>query len=158
MKADRENLQASVLDRLVDLEPGVSRESVQHRLFNKNQIKAAVVRDLENLLNTRRRITEIPESYEQLEESLFSYGLGDYSTENPKSPVARRKLLQEIRKTIMRFEPRLKNVTIRMDSARQDERAFGFRITGMLVVEPLSEPVVFDTYFDVNRSEYVITG
>ena len=46
MKEKQENIQASILDRLIDREPQLSRESAQYRLLNLNQMKAAVIRDL----------------------------------------------------------------------------------------------------------------
>lgn len=158
IKENRANAQASVLDRLVDTEPNLSREAVQRRLFDSEQIRASVVRDLENLLNTRRRITVPPPGYEEVNRSLHMYGLPDFSSENPRSPIFQRKLLQTIEQTIARFEPRLRNVAVRLDTAAQRERVFSFRITGVLVVEPLNEPVVFDSYYDAKRGNYVISG
>ena len=49
------NAQASILDRLLDYDPKVASESVRDRL-SVRQIKDAVIRDLEYLLNTRRQI------------------------------------------------------------------------------------------------------
>lgn len=153
---DRQNSRATILDRLVDMEPGVSREPVQHRLFDITRIKAMVVRDLENLLNTRRQILPVPASYKEVNNSVFMYGVGDFTSENPRSPSVRRRLRQDIEKTISRFEPRLKNVTVRLEEDVEAGRNLRFRISGLLVVEPETEPVTFDTYFDTNRGEYVI--
>ncbi|RKZ06097.1 type VI secretion system baseplate subunit TssE [Candidatus Fermentibacteria bacterium] len=150
------NIRTSILDRLVDMEPGVSREPVQHRLFDISRIKAMVVRDLENLLNTRRQILPVPASYKEVNNSVFMYGIGDFTSENPRSPSVRRQLRQDIEKTISRFEPRLKNVTVRLEEDIEAGRNVRFRISGMLVVESETEPVTFDTYFDTNRGEYVI--
>jgi type VI secretion system protein ImpF len=158
IKQDRTNAQASVLDRLVDTEPHLSREAVQRRLFDSEQIRASVVRDLENLLNTRRRITAPPPGFEELNRSLHVYGLPDFSSENPRSPVFQRRLLQAIEQTVSRFEPRLRNVSVRLDTSVQRERVFSFRISGVLVVEPLNEPVVFDSYYDARRGNYVVSG
>ncbi len=158
IRQDRTNAQASVLDRLVDTEPRRSREAVQRRLFDSEQIRAAVVRDLENLLNTRRRITVPPKGFVELKCSLHVYGLPDFSSENPKSPLFQRKLLQTIEQTVVRFEPRLKNVSVRLDTSARRERGFSFRIAGVLVVEPLNEPVVFDSYYDAGRGSYVVSG
>jgi type VI secretion system protein ImpF len=138
------------------MEPGVSREPVQHRLFDITRIKAMVVRDLENLLNTRRQILPVPASYKEVNNSVFMYGVGDFTSENPRSPSVRRRLRQDIEKTISRFEPRLKNVTVRLEEDVEAGRNLRFRISGLLVVEPETEPVTFDTYFDTNRGEYVI--
>jgi type VI secretion system protein ImpF len=153
---DRQNSQASILDRLLDDEPRVSREPVQHRLFDIRQIKAMVIRDLEHLLNTRRQILPVPVSYKEVNNSVFVYGLGDFTSENPKSPSVRQQLRQDIQKTILRFEPRLKNVNVRLEEDTEKGRNLRFRISGMLIVEPETEPVSFDTYFDSNRGEYVI--
>ena len=150
------NIRTSILDRLVDMEPGVSREPVLNRLFDISRIKAMVVRDLENLLNTRRQILPVPASYKEVNNSVFMYGIGDFTSENPRSPSVRRQLRQDIEKTISRFEPRLKNVTVRLEEDIEAGRNIRFRISGTLVVESETEPVTFDTYFDTNRGEYVI--
>jgi type VI secretion system protein ImpF len=156
MKQDRQDTQASVLDRLVDYEPGVSHEPVQYRLLSIGQVKASVIRDLENLLNTRRQILPPPSQYREVNNSLFVYGLRDFTSQNPKSVSVRQQLRQDVEKTISRFEPRLKNVTVHLETPTERERNLRFRISGVLVVEPLAEPVTFDTYFDVNRGQYVI--
>ncbi|MGE5238557.1 MAG: type VI secretion system baseplate subunit TssE [Chloroflexota bacterium] len=154
---NRHNVQQSVLDRLIDREPGTSHESVQRQTGSIAQVKAGVVRDLENLLNTKRIILDPPDSYEELENSLYRYGLGDFTSQNPKSPAVRQHLRQEIEKTIALCEPRLRNVTVQFETGDKLDRFLRFRIVGLLVVDPISEPVTFDTYFDVNRGEYVIT-
>lgn len=149
------NVQTSILDRLIDDEPGNSREPVQERFFI-GQIKDTVARDLENLLNARRHILVPPVSYREVNNSLFVYGLPDYTSRNPGNVSVRSQLRLEIEKTISRFEPRLKNVAVHIDSRTANTRDLGFRITAILVVNPVSEPVTFDTSFDLNRSKYSI--
>jgi len=156
MKQKQSNLQSSLLDRLIDYEPGVSRESVQNRFPSFGQIKARVIRDLEKLLNTKGTIMVPPPSYPEINHSLFNYGLTDFTSHNPKSQTFRQRLRQEIERTISCFEPRLKNVTVRLETSTQTERNLRFKIVGFLVVDPVTEPVTFDTYFDVNRGEYII--
>lgn len=145
------------MDRLLDHEPGVSHEPVQYRLLSIGQIKASVIRDLESLLNTRRQILTPPVAYREVNNSLFVYGLRDFTAQNPKSVSVRQQLRQDVEKTISRFEPRLKNVTVHLETPTGKERNLRFRISGLLVVEPVAEPVTFDTYFDVNRGQYVIS-
>ncbi|MCB2181947.1 MAG: type VI secretion system baseplate subunit TssE [Desulfobulbaceae bacterium] len=149
-------MQASILDRLIDREPNVSHEPVQEG-FSAGQIKDAVARDLENLLNTRRSILVPPAPYPEVNNSLFVYGLPDFTSRNPGNVSVRSQLRLEIEKTIARFEPRLKNITVHIDSPASGSRELKFRITGVLVVDPISEPVVFDTKYDLNRSNYSIT-
>lgn len=157
MNQKRQNIQVSILDRLIDLEPGVSHEPVQRRLLNFEQGKASVIRDLENLLNTKRQILPVPAAYKEVNNSLFVYGLRDFTSQNPKSLPVKQKLRQDIEKTISRFEPRLRNVTVQVDLPTQNERNIRFRIIGLLVLDPLAEPITFDTYFDINRGEYIIS-
>ena len=157
MIQNRQNVQASILDRLVDNEPGVSHEPVQYRLLSIREIKASVIRDLENLLNTRRQILSPPAGCREVNNSVFVYGLGDFTAQNPKSVPVRQHLRHEIEKTISRFEPRLRNVTVHLETPTENERNLRFRINGLLFVEPVAEPVTFDTYFDVNRGQYVIS-
>jgi type VI secretion system protein ImpF len=157
MNENRQNIQASILDRLIDLEPGVSREPVQYRLLTVGRAKASVARDLENLLNTKRSVLAPPAAYREVNNSVFVYGLQDFTSQNPRSPMVRQQLRQQIEKIISRFEPRLKNVKVNLEMAAQNERNLRFRITALLVVDPVTEPVTFDTFFDVSRGEYVIS-
>jgi type VI secretion system protein ImpF len=156
MNQRNQNAQASLLDRLIDNEPGRSREPVQYRL-SLGQIKDAVVRDLENLLNTRRQILLPPPEYREVNSSLFLYGLQDFTSKNPDSPFVRQRLRQVIEQTISRYEPRLKNMTVQIETSSKNARDLRFRVTAVLMVEPIAEPVTFDTYFDVSRSEYRIS-
>lgn len=149
------HVQASILDRLLDDEPGNSQESVRYRTVDFRQVMASVRRDLENLLNTRRFIFTPPSSFSDVGNSLLVYGLPDFSSRNPAHVSVVDQLRLEIVKTIIRFEPRLKNINVLVDSSR-NQRNLRFRISAVLVVDPISEHVVFDTSFDVNRNSYSI--
>ncbi|MCB2147268.1 MAG: type VI secretion system baseplate subunit TssE [Deltaproteobacteria bacterium] len=152
-----DNAQASLLDRLIDEDPGNSRESVQYRLLNVRQVKASVVRDLENLLNSRRDITVLPAEFRELENSVVTYGLKDFTGENTDSQKVRQTIRKDVERTIARFEPRLKNVKVDLETGDKKERNLSFRISAMLVVDPIREPVTFDTFFDSIRKEYVVS-
>ena len=75
---------------------------------------------------------------------------------NPKSPSVRHQLRQELEKAIAQFEPRLRNVTVRVEDQGTDLRNLRFKINALLFLDPGTEPVTFDTFFDVNRCEYSI--
>jgi len=151
------NLHASMLDRLIDSEPGLSLEPVQQRFIDIRQIKASVIRDLENLLNTRRNILAPGDQYTELGRSLYVYGIRDYTSKNPGDIKVQNQLRSDIEKSIARFEPRLNNVTVHIEHDVNKRSKVRFRISGMLVIEQEAEPVSFDTYFDTNRGEYVIS-
>jgi type VI secretion system protein ImpF len=156
MKESGQNIQASLLDRLIDNEPGISREPVQYRQTTFRQVKVAVGRDLENLLNTKNYVSSLCSEYRELNSSVFVYGMPDFTSANPKSPSVRHKLRRELEKAIAQFEPRLRNVIVRVDEQGPGERNLRFKINALLYLDPASEPVTFDTFFDVNRCEYSI--
>jgi len=156
MKDKRQDIQASILDRLIDNEPDLSREPVQHRLATFNQVKASVGRDLENLLNTKNYASSLCSDSQELNSSLFVYALPDFTSPNSKSPSVRIQLRRELEKAIARFEPRLRNVSVRIDDSDKNERNLRFKIKALLVIDPVAEPVTFDTFFDVNRCEYSV--
>lgn len=144
-------LQSSILDRLIEDPEGQLGGSVQSLRAGISQLKRQVVRDLENLLNTRRNILPPPQECPELSRSLFVYGLKDFTAENPASLLVRQQLRQDIERTVAQFEPRLKNVRVALDQEGGNERRLRFRINGLLVVEPISEPISFDTFFEMNR-------
>jgi type VI secretion system protein ImpF len=150
------NIQTSILDRLIDHEPGVSREKVQHQLADIRTIKQSVIRDMENLLNTRRKIFPVPEEFREVNNSLFVYGLPDFSSLNPRNPQVKQMLRRDIEQTVARFERRLKNIKVQLEMSNKIDHMIRFRITGILNMEPLLEPVTFDTYFDINKGNYAI--
>jgi type VI secretion system protein ImpF len=152
---NRQNAQASILDRLIDSEPSVSHEPAREGI-SLGQIKDSVARDLENLLNTRRSILVPPTLCKEVNSSLFVYGLPDFTSRNPGNVSVRSQLRLEIEKTLARFEPRLKNTTVHVDVPEGSNRELKFRITGVLVVDTISEPVVFDTSYDLTRSSFTI--
>ena len=156
MRELQENIQVSLLDRLIDDEPDVSTEAVNSRGVNMRQVEKSLLRDLENLLNTRRNILEPPEAYGELTRSLYTYGLRDYTAENPNNPMVLQNLRREIAQSVALFEPRLKNVVVQIDSGRE-RRVLSFRIAGTMVVESFAEPVTFDIQLDPNRGEYHIS-
>ena len=153
---DQPNTQMSILDRLIDTEPGVSHEPVQRRFATIDQVRGAVVRDLENLLNTRKSIHAVPETDGQVAASLFTFGVRDFISYSPRSPSVRQQIRQEIERVIVLFEPRLRNVSVRLDVSSGNERTLRFRISALLVVDPVTAPVTFDTCFDINRGDYFI--
>lgn len=148
MQRPDENIQASVLDRLI----GDDLTSGRHAF---RTARACVMRDIENLLNTKKNILPLPKAYHNLEKSLFTYGVKDFTHENAKSLTALRRMLKEIKRTVEIFEPRLKRVQITLDQNAANDR-FQFKISGVLVVDPISEPVTFDTHMDSKRGKYVI--
>jgi len=135
----------SVLDRLIDDEPEVTREPPVSRLKSLRQLKQSVRRDLEWLLNTRRLIDEIPEDMKETRDSVVAFGLPDFTSAAIASVVDQNRVRRLVESAIETFEPLLKDVSVTVETGREFERSLHFRIEATLQVEPDPEPVTFDT-------------
>ena len=155
MKDNQQGIQASILDRLIDNEPGTNKP-VQSYSFTIREIKASVVRELENILNARRNILPPPIEYREINNSVYVYGLRDFTSKDPRNPSVKQLLRNDVEKTIARFERRLKNVSVHVETPEKGERSIKFRITGLLFTDTVTEPVTFDAALDINRGDVVI--
>src|SRR5579883_2349319 len=70
----------SVFDRLIDDEPKTRTEAPPTRVQSMRELKAALRRDLEWLLNTRQPLYPPPDGSEELPRSLYNYGLPDITS------------------------------------------------------------------------------
>lgn len=148
----------SVLDRLIDREPDNSADGYTTQAASIRQLKAAVRRDLEWLLNTRRTI-DMPEDFEHLPKSLWNYGLPDFSAYSVNSPRDRSRLLRTLERSIALFEPRLMNVkVIPLDMEAGAARMLRFQIQALLKMDPTPEQISFDTVLQLSSGEYQIRG
>lgn len=155
----------SLLDRLTDCEPDGSREAASSPTGSINSLIQSLLRDLENLFNTRSfsniNLNRGPSLNEpvplacQVRRSIVSYGSRDFSLDNPSSSHVQQAIRLEIIRLLDCFEPRLKDVTVSLSSA-QGERVLNFRIEALLHVEPVSLPTAFDTHFDINSGSYTV--
>ncbi|MCR4415611.1 MAG: type VI secretion system baseplate subunit TssE [Thermoguttaceae bacterium] len=147
----------SVLDRLLDNEPGASRETPRSRHQVLRELKAAVRRDLENLLNTRVRFTTWPAHLTELEKSLVSYGIPDVTAADLGNARNRELFRRKLEDVVRRFEPRFKTVSISLlEPGDWTDRTLRFRIDALLRVEPVPEPVVFDSAVEPTTGDFKI--
>jgi type VI secretion system protein ImpF len=136
----------SVLDRLLDYEPEMSREAVPTANQLLRDLKQSVRRDLENLLNTRARLLSWPAHLRELQQSLINYGLPDFTGVNLGSSKDRDDFCRVIQAIINQLEPRLIKVSVvPLTTSEPLDRTFRFRIDAMLRTEPAPEPIVFDS-------------
>jgi type VI secretion system protein ImpF len=149
----------SVLDRLIDHEPNVRTETPRGSAQVLREVKQSVRRDLEDLLNTRWRCLEWPESLVQLEDSLINYGIPDFTASDLDAAQNPDILLRSIEDCIRRFEPRLKTVRLQsLGSTDETTRTFRFRIDGVLCLEPLEDPVRYDSSLEMATGTVRIEG
>jgi type VI secretion system protein ImpF len=146
----------SLLDRLTDEEPEISREAPVSRLKSLRQLRFAVRRDLEWLLNTRRLVDEIPEDLKEVRDSIMMFGLPDFTSTNVGSLTDQTRVRRLVESAIERFEPLLRDVAVVVEPGREFERSLHFRISANLQVDPAPEPVSFDTTLRPWNTEFEI--
>src|SRR5262249_58173207 len=95
---------SSVLDRLIDNDPDVRREAPRSRNQVLRDLKQAVRRDLENLLNTRIRCVPWSKEMNHLDKSLINYGLPDLTGSSPVSPKDREEFRRTIENVVKQYE------------------------------------------------------
>src|SRR5688572_29945911 len=149
----------SVLDRLLDDDPEATREPSASRHQVLRELKMAVRRDLENLLNTRVRCMKYPAYCKELKLSLVNYGIPDITGASLGSSQERADFCQILENIIRQYEPRFKSVNvIPMANTETQDRTFRFRIDAMLQVEPAPEPVVFDSELRPGTGDFEVKG
>ncbi len=148
----------SVLDRLIDRDPETRSEIPFTRAQSLRELKLALKRDLEWLLNTRKTIEPAPDSARETVRSVYHYGFADISSKWVLSSRDHGDLVREMESVIAVFEPRLKRARIRMEPIEGNYRALKFVIEGLLCMDPAPEPVRFDTVLELGKGEYEIKG
>ncbi len=149
----------SLLDRLTDESP---REPADRQVSFEESAQAyrrSVRRDVEALLNTRRTIVPVLPAFDDVRHSVHEYGLEDTTGRAVGTAEGRHRLTEDIRQTLMRFEPRLMNVrVILVDSSQLKAQQVRFSIEATLRMDPNPEQIVFDTVLEVSRGTYDVAS
>lgn len=146
----------SVLDRLIDYEPEISREAVGSRSKKLRELKQSVRRDLEWLLNTRHHTEGLQPELKETMNSVASFGLPDFSSLSTDSEDDQKLIKLEIETAVRRFEQRLEAVVVSFEPSFGSERVLRFRIDARLRVDPEPEPITFDTVLQLGTGEYQV--
>jgi type VI secretion system protein ImpF len=153
-------IRPSVLDRLLAGESPGGGRSV-HEAVGVRELRAAIARDLEWLLNSKRWIPWELEELEEVRESILTYGVPDFSTHSWRSQSDSQDIARIIEEVIRRFEPRLlpRSVHVEMlPTSDVDDFRLRFRIDAILQVDPISEAVSFDTDIDFDSTSIQVRG
>jgi type VI secretion system protein ImpF len=125
--------------------------------YSLQQLKQSVSRDIEALLNTRRELlTDLPTEYRELQRSLLTYGLPDFTTRSLQNQADRKTIRREIEHSLSVFEPRLRAVKVTIEDPKKFEQALYFRIDAFLRIEPNPEAVCFDAVLQLSTAKYEV--
>ena len=125
----------SVLDRLIDRDPKNSAEVPLTRAQSLRELKLALKRDLEWLLNTRRTIEPAPDSARETVRSVYQYGFADITSKSVLSTRDHSDIIRDMESSIAIFEPRLKRAKVRMEAVEGSYRSLKFVIEGLLCMD-----------------------
>jgi type VI secretion system protein ImpF len=144
-------LKPSILDRLIDPE---SRGTAARFGYSIEQMVDRVRRDLEDLLNTRRTIRNLPTGLERVRDSVLGFGLPDLVSMNALTPTQRAEIGEVLEATIAHYEPRLRFVRATMLDSDSHQHV-RFRLEARLAVDPAPE-VAFDTILELTTGQHQI--
>ncbi len=147
-------VQLSPFDRLLDDAPELDRDRPLSPSEALSLLKRAVRRDLEALLNAKRRWRTLPGLFPALISSNAGYGLPDYTAGSMADADARERFRIEIERTIRAFEPRFARINVRLlDADARLDSTLRLKIEGLLHADPAPEPISFDTIIDAATAE-----
>ena len=147
----QERLQPSLLDRLTDTEPRAGKETVDARVLTRQQLRAAVLRDLGWLFNTTRAEPSDPERVDPAGEmwrraaharrSVLNFGLPALAGESVGTldfPA----IEEAVRQAVIDFEPRIDPQTLSVElSAEGGMRAHHNALRLMIRAKMWNQPV-----------------
>jgi type VI secretion system protein ImpF len=126
---------ALLFERLVDVEP--ERKEEPFRVLSRKELRRSVSRELGRLLNTRcpvplRRLGEEART-------VINYGLPDFTSLSPQNAGDCQLIAGIIAETVTAYEPRLRNVRVRVEHFEDEERTLHIAIDGDLVTDTVVE-------------------
>jgi type VI secretion system protein ImpF len=147
----------SVLDRLLDSDPGALRDAPKSRGQHLAEMRRAVRRDLEALLNTRQRCISWPADLKELDQSLISYGIQDFASLSLATDGERVAFCRAVEQVVRRNEPRFVSVSVTLLKNQEAvDRTMRFRIEALMYADPAPEAIVFDSFVDPAAREIKI--
>jgi type VI secretion system protein ImpF len=150
-------VQPALLDRLIDEAPDQQRDPSTSVADTMAALRQSVRRDLEALLNARRRWRSWPKSLSELSTSPIGYGIPDFASGAFNDQRRREELRLEIEDTIRRFEPRFLSVRVHLvDAHEQLETTLRLRIDAVMHADPAPEAIVFDTVVDPTTDDVLV--
>ncbi len=159
--ASRDRLQPSLLDRLTDNAPELSRESFEQQTLSMTQLRQAVLRDLAWLLNTTAlEATGTLADAPLARQSTINFGVpgfaGSIGTGDRLGNIE-----MSLAEAIRAFEPRIRADTLRVRLRPVDGDkvvpALVFEISGELWAQPVPQQLFLETAIELETRLAVVT-
>ncbi len=174
----QERLQPSLLDRLTDEDPTNTKEPIEARVLTRQQLRAAVLRDLSWLFNANRAEparrgnnktakSEFIESElamwkqaPEAQKSVLNYGLPSMSGESV-GKLDLRAVSADIKQAIIDFEPRIDANTLEVEAqidgnVRSHHNHLKLVIRGQMWNQPVPLELLLSASMDVETGQAAV--
>jgi type VI secretion system protein ImpF len=122
-----------------------------------DELIQSVAKDLEALLNTRCALRgEDLERFPLSKESVYNFGIPDFSSMSLASSVDRSRICAAIKETIENQDRRLSNVQVAIQGDTSNARHLIFTIQAVLRVSQSDQLVNFDAHFEPAAQRYSV--
>ena len=150
-------LARSVLDRLLDASPDSENDPLVSLTGQIQEIRESIRRDLEALLNTRRRPIAPPSGLPELKDALVSYGVDGIVSANLVTDESKFALARAIERRIALFETRLSDVRVTILRNRDaGERTLRMRIQATFRLHDGMPPISFESTIDPSTQRFLV--
>jgi type VI secretion system protein ImpF len=147
----------SIIDRLIDENPDRLQDPPLTAAEQLRELRECIRRDLEALLNTRRRPTAPPSIYDELGDALVSFGVDGMVSANLVTDEAKSRLARLIERRVALFETRLSDVRVSILKSRGNgERALRMRIQATFRVHEGMPPISFESTIDPSTQRFLV--
>lgn len=148
----------SLLDKLLG-SAGTQAGSATAPGLSLAQVKAAVARDIETLLNARPGpLRGALAAHPHAARSLLGFGLADISAASLASDRDRARIVDAIAQALRDHEPRLSEVHVSVRDAALPGSGLCFSIHAQLRLAPCVEPVAFDAVLHPGSQRYAVSS
>jgi len=152
-------IRRGLFDRLLASDPDAPEGLIQ--TCSVEQLRDAVARDLERLLNARSALlatrADLSMAGPHAQASVLCFGVPDFAGRVLASSEDQRFIATSLARAIEAHEPRLKQVSVDFQPGDSAGRSLQFTIRATLVVRPARESVSFDAVLMPSMSRYQVT-
>lgn len=126
--------------------------------YSVEQLRDAVARDLESLLNSRSVVDfEDPGTTHWVRRSVLCFGVRDFVGRVLTNSEEQRHIGRSLAHAIQTHEPRLRDVSIVFNDTSATTNSLSFTIRALLIVYPAKEAVSFDALLQPSLSRFAVT-
>ena len=150
-------LSRSILDRLLDPSPDLLQDTPLSVVDQVREMREAIRRDLEALLNTRRCPTAPLGALAELKDARVSYGVEGIVSANLVTDESKLLLARAIERRIALFETRLSDVRVTILKNRAaGERTLRMRIQATFRLHDGMPPISFESTIDPSTQRFLV--